>query len=268
MACQSGEQVSPQFIDPSIISPNIVVSVIPRFEPVESSNHVTRRFVFEAKKITELKAIVRDSKAEENPTRVQVVTALLYKCAIKASHGNSGSLKNSRLCHLVNMSSRMDPPLPTNSIGNFVWYFMVSNNGKMATLEELVDQLKNGMAKLCDKEKNNMKVNEWLLGVVKSWGEVNKIVDEDVEAYRCSSFCRFPMYQVDFGWGKPMWVSCANPVVKNTFVLMDAQKGDGIEALVILDEQEMAIFQCDEELLAFASLKSNISLCCLNTNAR
>jgi hypothetical protein len=35
---------------------------------------------------------------------------------------------------------------------------------------------------------------------------------------------------------------------------MDSKSGDGIEAFVTLEEKDMAAFECDEELLAFAAL--------------
>lgn len=38
---------------------------------------------------------------------------------------------------------------------------------------------------------------------------------------------------------------------------MDTRNGDGIEALVSLEEQNMNVFEHDEELLRFASLNPN-----------
>ena len=45
-------------------------------------------------------------------------------------------------------------------------------------------------------------------------------------------------------------------------IWMDTRKGDGIEALMTLKKQDMAIFVHDEELLQFASLNPSI----LDTN--
>ena len=51
-----------------------------------------------------------------------------------------------------------------------------------------------------------------------------------------------------------MWVSIGACPDKNVIILMDNRSGDGIEAFVTLEEQEMAAFECDEELLAYAAV--------------
>ena len=43
-------------------------------------------------------------------------------------------------------------------------------------------------------------------------------------------------------------------VFKNIIVLMETRNGDGIEAWMTLDEEEMAILERDMELLTYASL--------------
>ena len=72
-----------------------------------------------------------------------------------------------------------------------------------------------------------------------------------------SSWCGFGFYEIDFGWGKPIWVSsfAVNaPVFMNLIILMETRLGDGIEAWVTLDQQEMDIMEHDQELMAFISV--------------
>ncbi|GLT69019.1 hypothetical protein SLA2020_412040 [Shorea laevis] len=74
-----------------------------------------------------------------------------------------------------------------------------------------------------------------------------------------TSWCNFGLYDIDFGWGKPMWVSCvgssndSETVFLNTIILMDTRSGDGIEAWVRLDQEDMTMLAQDKELLDFAS---------------
>ncbi|KAK9027769.1 hypothetical protein V6N11_067592 [Hibiscus sabdariffa] len=73
---------------------------------------------------------------------------------------------------------------------------------------------------------------------------------DDIKFYNSLSWCRFGVYEADFGWGKPIWVSLAGASgeAPDIFVLLDARDG-GIEAWVLLNEEEMGTFQRNEELL-------------------
>ncbi|KAI5332689.1 hypothetical protein L3X38_022818 [Prunus dulcis] len=43
----------------------------------------------------------------------------------------------------------------------------------------------------------------------KQWKKMNEYMNmvkiDDIDKYVCSSWCRFPFYEADFGWGKPSW---------------------------------------------------------------
>lgn len=77
------------------------------------------------------------------------------------------------------------------------------------------------------------------------------LVNDHSRIYTISSLCRFPFYQVDFGWGKPLRVMLrSGNLDANITFLMGTPSADGIEATVQLEE-EMAIFQKNKELLAY-----------------
>lgn len=82
-------------------------------------------------------------------------------------------------------------------------------------------------------------------------------------SYGFTSWRNMGLNEVDFGWGKPSWVSLAGPensVLKNVVVLKEAILGDGIEAWIMLDEDEMNILENDQQFLAFASHNPTIHL--------
>ncbi|KAL8255920.1 hypothetical protein R6Q59_030987 [Mikania micrantha] len=74
-----------------------------------------------------------------------------------------------------------------------------------------------------------------------------------VEVFTFSSWCGFPLYEIDFGWGKPRWISVTNTPFKNGIMMMDTKEGNGIEVWVNLEEDVMAIFEQDHDLLAYCS---------------
>ncbi|CAL2253336.1 unnamed protein product [Prunus armeniaca] len=79
------------------------------------------------------------------------------------------------------------------------------------------------------------------------------LMRDDIETSSCSSWCRFPFYEADFGWGKPSWVN-QSLEAKNLIVLIDSRDGDGIEASLTFKEEDMAIMESNNELFAYASL--------------
>ncbi|KAK6127614.1 hypothetical protein DH2020_038652 [Rehmannia glutinosa] len=76
----------------------------------------------------------------------------------------------------------------------------------------------------------------------------------NVEVLRFSSFCRLGFYGADFGWGKPVWVSSGSYGGKDRIFLFDSVEWDGgIEAWIVLADQEMERLQQDLEFQHFTS---------------
>ena len=221
-------------------------------------NLVKRRFVFDSIKLGKLKTKAIQSGVE-NPTCVEVVTALIYRCAVAAASKLSsvGFLEPSVLIQAVNLRKRIIPPFPEKYFGNMVWSYTIQTHAQESEIEfpALVGQLKAGLADFCRTYGKNFTGQE-LIQVL--FGEKAKTDSNDdhhhVNEYICTSWCRSLLYQSDFGWGKPIWVGHAGIGFKNLICLNDTREGDGIEAFVTLEEQEMAVFERNEELLQFCYL--------------
>ena len=220
----------------------------------KEGNSFSKRFVFDASKIAALKAIVGDKV--KNPTRVEVVTALIYKCAISASRSSSGSTKPTLLLQTINMRRRVEPPLPENTMGNVASLFAVSTmEGESdIDLHGLVGQMKESMANFCNTYAKKFRGEEWLSTIKENLKESRKLfIGGNQVVYTSSSWCNFPLYEADFGWGKPIWVTVARCAINGAILLMDTRSGNGVEVFVTLEEQDMAVFERDAELLEFAS---------------
>ncbi|GMP47120.1 hypothetical protein CsSME_00015027 [Camellia sinensis var. sinensis] len=63
-----------------------------------------------------------------------------------------------------------------------------------------------------------------------------------------------PLYEADFGWGKPTWATAGHTEVPNVVVLSPTRDGEGIEAWVKLIEEDIAFFECNKDLLDFATI--------------
>lgn len=126
-------------------------------------------------------------------------------------------------------------------------------------LPELVGFLRNG---IIDFNKNGINRYEGENAFFKIIEGLQKsgalFMRDDVAFYISSSWTRFGLYEMDFGWGKPAWVSIGSIMFLNFVVLTDTKDGEGIEAWVTLKEDEMASFEHDHELLSFASVNPSV----------
>ncbi|KAI4297261.1 hypothetical protein L6164_037155 [Bauhinia variegata] len=89
--------------------------------------------------------------------------------------------------------------------------------------------------------------------------EYSKIIHrDDIDVYTLSSWCRMPFYELDFGWGKPIWFTTPPFTIKNSVVLRDTCDGKTLEALITLSVEDMAELERNEEFLEFVSINPSI----------
>ena len=156
----------------------------------------------------------------------------------------------------------MDPPLPDTLFGNFVWPFaVIVEEESDLELHKLVQSMRETKNDFLNNKANKFRGEggfEALMDALKERAEIFRNRKELV-VYKCSSWCKFPLYETDFGWGKPVWNTTINKLVSNTISLQDTTDG-AVEVLITLDEEEMSIFEQHEELLEFASVNPSIDV--------
>ncbi|WMV54021.1 hypothetical protein MTR67_047406 [Solanum verrucosum] len=212
-----------------------------------------KRYVFFNSKLEKLKTQVESETGVQNPTRLEVLSALIYKCAATAARANSSSFKPSMLVLAVNVRPILDPPLPTRAIGNILTMIKVT---AMSEDEMTIAKVVREIRKAKDELKKEDQVKE--SKVMSLWSELSSMGNE-FELYRSTSVCNYPLNNLDFGWGKPNMVTIPVIGIGNSFIFMDNQSGDGIEAIVALPEKNVTRFENSKELLEFASPIANLN---------
>ncbi|XP_062000305.1 acyltransferase Pun1-like [Rosa rugosa] len=229
---------------------------LPKWLP-EYQGLTTRRFVFDVTKIANLKAKI-------GGTNVQLVSAIILKSARAASYQSKPETSSSTavLSQMVSFRRSMGSVVVENAMGNWFWPVQVVFKPNEMELHELVANMRRDTTVFYNEKAGKFKGEEGFLvmsELFRERGELYRNTKGCISVYKATSLCKLPVYEVDFGWGKPIWVT-GQSNQKNVFALFDTKRGDGIEAWVTLDEEEMAIFETDEELLSFASLNPSASV--------
>ncbi|XP_057529640.1 BAHD acyltransferase At5g47980 [Amaranthus tricolor] len=260
IASGSGKEVVPEYVASSLIPPMDLESTQHELK-LDRDRTITRRFVFDGSKIVKLKARVM-SKDVPKPTRVEAVSSLLWKCATRASRANSSSRALSAMSQSMNIRRRTMPPLPDTSIGNLVGYYvakMEDNGDNIVQLKDLVAKQRQGKSEAINNYAKKLQGKDAYTVIRELFNEAGSLLRrDDVDFFKCLSTCGDGLYDADFGWGKPIWLSLVSLGYKNTFALSETNEGGGIEAWVTLKEDDMAMFEQDLELLAFAESNPSV----------
>jgi shikimate O-hydroxycinnamoyltransferase len=263
------EVVCPNFDSPSIFIQNDAYSreaVVTAFsKPFKLGRCIVRRIVFDASAIASLKAKASSSSVR-NPTRVEAVSALLWKCIMTAFKATSGIQRPTFITHAVNLRPRADPQFTESSMGNILWSTCALCTAEEIDLASMVSKLREARMKIniADFVKNIQGDGGfsklWELVKARTGAVSSMAFSCGVDYIGFTSWCNIGVYDIDFGWGKPMWVSQVGTIedsetmFRNRIYLMDTRSSDGIEAWVLLDAKDMIMLAQDNELLAFASL--------------
>ncbi|KAL4367040.1 hypothetical protein GQ457_05G010640 [Hibiscus cannabinus] len=250
----------PKLVGASLLPPldTVFTSVPP---PPSTRNCTTKRFVFREPQIANLKARVAKAIRQQDVRDADIVLATILRCAARSKQGSDSSSgsRMSALLNVVNLRKRMVPPLAGNTVGNLVMKYAVMFEENELQLPQLVSKMKTEFTNVCNDKVKGIKSEKGYNEMQESRKQIAELLNgksQDINTYTCTNLCGYPFHEVDFGWGKPTWVTSPSDF-KNRIVLLDSKWG-GIEAWVTLDHQQMHIFERDNELLAVASLNPNV----------
>ncbi|GAA0153115.1 hypothetical protein LIER_11429 [Lithospermum erythrorhizon] len=217
----------------------------------------TERLVFTKATLETLEGDIKDSgdgSNLKNPTRVEALSAFIWRNFIKSA---KNSKKMFAAVHAVNLRSRMKPPLPENAFGN-LW----RHTHALTTLESEKDdqnfvhlptKLREAISSINNEYIKKIQEGDAYFNLLKE--HINLYFSKDIEFCNFSSWCNFPVYEVDFGWGKPERVSTMTFPYKNLVIFMSSRSGQEIEAWVNMNEDDISNLQKEIELLSHAAPK-------------
>ncbi|KAI5655298.1 hypothetical protein M9H77_32485 [Catharanthus roseus] len=208
----------------------------------DNENIVMKRFVFNKEKLQALKAQLIASSAMA-ASRLQIVVAFIWKQFIDMTCAKFDAKNKFVAAQVVNLRSRMNPPLPRSTMGNILTVALAHAivKEKNKDFADLVEPLIVSLEKIDDKYAKDLQKGTTNYMDNEGSGSESEPQEEE-ELLVFSSWCRLGFYDLEFGFGKPVSVCTTSFTKKNLICLMDTRSGDGIEAWINMVEDEMAMF--------------------------
>ncbi|KAK1371835.1 Vinorine synthase [Heracleum sosnowskyi] len=260
-AIARGEQNVPSpILDLATLFPPQDISGFDDRTRVKTENIVCKRFQFDASNI----AAIKNKCAEDNknkgtedptqPTRVEALSAFMWNRYMAATRKNTGVPGINIMLLPVNLRTRFDPPLPKDYFGNLYRMAIFTpsmQNGERDDYGDLINKAREAIRGVDTNYVEKLRKGEDHLMYMKQMCQKSDL--GEIVTMSFTSLSRFGVYDVNFGWGNPVWIGSARLTFSNVITFFDNKEGDGIEAWINLKEDEMAQFEADQELLSFVS---------------
>ncbi|TKY51596.1 Vinorine synthase [Spatholobus suberectus] len=226
----------------------------------------TRRFVFIAESINTLRAEAKDDDDDESskpPTRYETLAAFIWKHMTLACKKESrDSTRPALAIHIVNMRRRMGEPISKYTIGNILWPVMVFCETVNADtgVRYLVSIAREKFGKLSRELLLRVKSDPNILGSTQCVDLPQGIETRSPIPVVLTSWCGLNFSELDFGWGKPLWIGVRGgdqETLPNVAVIMETDAG--MEAWLTMEMQHIANLEKDMEFLRLALPNPSVS---------
>ncbi|KAL8236897.1 hypothetical protein R6Q59_017978 [Mikania micrantha] len=175
-------------------------------------------------------------------SKVQLITAIIWKAFMDVDTAIHYHQRESMLIQAVNLRGKMTSLIPKTSCGN-LFGTCTTECRTHEDVEELTDRLSDSVKKcITNFSKVHHDCEEGQTMVLNSLLSLTNI-RESTCGVIVTSWCKFPFYQVDFGFGKPIWAAPGTIPINQSAYLMDDVQGNGVEAYVFLQVKDIPLFE-------------------------
>ncbi|KAI7995564.1 Stemmadenine O-acetyltransferase [Camellia lanceoleosa] len=216
-----------------------------------------KRFVFSANAVAALKAMyaANHSHLHPPPSRVESVSAFIWSRFMVATQGDKARQvgKSYRVVQAVNLRWRANPPLLETCLGNPSRFAMTVPSmegtaedgfGLITQMREAIKMIDGDYVKELQEGNPIPKANQ-LDGKFKKGEKIGTF-------FTFTSVSRYPIYEADFGFGQPIWVTMGAQPIGNVVILMPT-RSDDMQALINMKRDELAKLEADKVFQAFVS---------------
>nr|GMD81468.1 vinorine synthase-like [Ipomoea batatas] len=208
-----------------------------------AEKYVTKRFIFRGSTVNTIRD--RYTQPEHRPSRVVALAAFLWAAVIRATREVDQDFKTHTLTMSMDLRKRFNPPFPTYCLGSINQVVGAGwergNEGKESSAAVdggvLVRKVQEAISKIDDNYIQKMHIEGGYLKELMAISNSFSVDKKHNKGLNISSWCKVPFYEVDFGWGKPRWISTIL-VLKDLAIFMDMDDG-GVEVWLGLPQERI-----------------------------
>ncbi|XP_031111823.1 stemmadenine O-acetyltransferase-like [Ipomoea triloba] len=240
---------------------NLVSSPVTPLLFKNQGKYSSKRFVFSKQDIERLRNnYYHPSEHRRCPSRVVALSAFIWAAVIRAILPSNPNLKTHLLTNVVNLRKKLNPPFPSQCLGNINqavaarWESEADGGGRV-TAGFLVGRVAEAIDKVTDDYMREMHAEGGYIRAILNFSKA--ALWDEIKTLSISSMCNIPFSQVDFGWGKPIWIGLGH-MREDLVIFLDAEDG-GVEVWIGLTEEVMCNLDKDMEFNAYVSFSQIFS---------